>query len=528
MIIKCFFTLLALCLCLLVTPTRLPAQPGKVVKDVTDAVSEAANKLVSITPDGVQHLTGFFVNGAGSFVIQVGSITLNLVCNGKMPKTRWLTTEEYDRANDFFNNSLPPRETIIVTNLWGSNKRPYTIPNGLGLIYMNMGELYDNPFQQRRNDNEINGQVLVHELVHAWQIEHNPDLKTMKEGAINQWKYSILGDKSVYQYTCGKSWNEYNFEQQGRIAEYGYEVLSTSFTPGISGCEIPLLVQHIRNGKSFSQNKPAAPAPFFSNGYQPEGNRCIDVKSMDIKFMLYNEQLSQVLAIAANGKTYSGALTGNRLLPLRLLNGEPVAAKNGFDQFVFTAGNRLMVVTATGQVWAHTLVQNDELTAASARSFTVQPATLLTGDKILYMHTPGNRNSMERIREEPFRFICNSGNMVYGITPEGVVHVFEIENNRLTRKPFTGDRVAANANDHFVFAQDEYLYVVTHSGEVWRHRIRNNLVEPAEKCTGAGVAGNREDQFLFSIPAYSQNRLMVVRSDCGVWLQNTPAKMNIR
>jgi hypothetical protein len=170
--------------------------------------------------DAIIGLAGVVANGVSSFFIQVGTATYTLFAEGEEPRHKLLTEEEYKWANDkIFNGTLPSRGTIIVTNLIGIGGRQYTIPNGFGQTYMNMGSGgYKDPMNFAR-PNEIPGQLLIHELTHAWQIEYNTGLKAMGEGISNQWKYSVEGDKTTYQYTCGKEWKDYNFEQQGMIVE---------------------------------------------------------------------------------------------------------------------------------------------------------------------------------------------------------------------------------------------------------------------------------------------------------------------
>jgi hypothetical protein len=197
--------------------------------------------------DAIIGLAGVVANGASSFVIQVGTATYNLFSEGEEPRHKLLTPEEYKWANDkMFNGTLPSRGSIIVTNLVGIGGRQYTIPNGLGQIYMNMGSGgYQNPTTYvRPNSSEVPGQLLIHELTHAWQIEYNTGLKAMSEGISNQWKSTVADNKDVYKYVCGKKWDEYNFEQQASIVEKCYAKIYMR-VPDKDNCELEYVKRNI-------------------------------------------------------------------------------------------------------------------------------------------------------------------------------------------------------------------------------------------------------------------------------------------
>lgn len=172
-----------------------------------------------------------------------------MIVEGKLPRYRTPTQAEYDWANtQIFNGTLPSRNSIIITNLIGAQSRQFTTPSGFGQVFMNMGAGYDNPVQFKRT-NEIEGQIFIHEMTHTWQIEHNPQLKSFTQAVANQWKYTVEGDKSVYQYTCGKQWNDYNYEQQASIVEYAFRKRSAN--PSVSSCEQQYVEANIRNGVLF-------------------------------------------------------------------------------------------------------------------------------------------------------------------------------------------------------------------------------------------------------------------------------------
>lgn len=167
--------------------------------------------------DAVEGLAGVFINGVGGLLIQTGMVVYDVIAYGNLPAYRFLTDEEYKWANDkIYNGTLPPKGSIVVTNMMSVNYRQFTIPNGFGAIYMNMGDGFGSPnlFTYARNG-ELPGQVFIHELGHAWQIEQHKGTKVAEEGLSN-----IAKGEGAYEYSCGQNWDNYNFEQQASIIEH--------------------------------------------------------------------------------------------------------------------------------------------------------------------------------------------------------------------------------------------------------------------------------------------------------------------
>jgi hypothetical protein len=511
-------------------------QPAGIIKtksligDITNLFEDALDGLVAVTPAGVQSFAGLFMNNTGGLVMMFGISLLGIITYGNLPQARLLTDEEYKIADDFFSGSLPAKNNIIVTNLMGVNRRPFTIPGPGNKVYLNLGDLYDNPLNKTRKMNEINGQTFIHEMAHAWQIEHNPDLKNLKEGAVNQWRYTVLDDKTVYSYSCGSRWEQYNFEQQASIAEDCF-VLTTALKAG--DCERELVEKNIRNGNPFPppsfgrQNDKYNYRAEFSAGYQPSGNNCIPINELNARFAFFLK--NRIYVITGEGETKYYEFINGRLGSAKSPEGPPVAAKEGIDQFVLPYANNILVVTSTGDVWAHPVDEKKEGDMyRRLGEGTISDATMLEGDKVLYSSVPG-RDAMEGVTKRPFRYLTISGNIIYGVTETGVVHKFEINGNNIRHYSVTGPKVAANPQDRFVFALSNYIYVTTKSGDVFRHPVIGNKIYDPEKCSGAKVAANGAiDRFLVPIPSNNANSVMVIRGDCGVWLQHAPGEMIIK
>ena len=140
--------------------------------------------------------------------VAAGAITDALI------KHRQLTSEEYRFAVTVFGDTLPPRERIYVTNLSHGGGHKYTWPNVDGSVLLNLGDAFDNPMRHaegKKPSYPTNGQVLIHELVHAWQIH----TKSFVPGILCKAAFST----GSYTPTVGKAWSDLGLEQQAAVID---------------------------------------------------------------------------------------------------------------------------------------------------------------------------------------------------------------------------------------------------------------------------------------------------------------------
>jgi hypothetical protein len=130
-------------------------------------------------------------------------------------RTRELTPEEYRWADEqVFRGTLPARDHLVLTDTLGPGDRPFTIPRFDGAITPNMGPTaFDNPLQQ--------GRTFIHELVHAWQIQHTPmELSLLAEALVNRVCEVTEGIDAVYTPgEAGPPFSNFNLEQQAKIVD---------------------------------------------------------------------------------------------------------------------------------------------------------------------------------------------------------------------------------------------------------------------------------------------------------------------
>jgi hypothetical protein len=213
--------------------------------DIVDFFSD----LAEVVWEGGKTLAGVVVDAAGAIIVQAyGGIQL-LITDGTYPKYREITDGEYAWANSkIFNNTLPAKNRIIITNLRGVGNREFVWPAGAlvgGKILMNLGVVgYNDPMTMHLDKGKQRGQVFMHELTHVWQIHTRSDIAF----AVNAIKDQCVEDQqSLYTFTCGSIWGNYKIEQQAKAVENCYVARESSRVV----CEEPYIVANIRNGVAF-------------------------------------------------------------------------------------------------------------------------------------------------------------------------------------------------------------------------------------------------------------------------------------
>jgi hypothetical protein len=146
-----------------------------------------------------------------------------------VPKVRTLTPDEIGLAKSVFQNTLN-YSMVRVTDTLGLGGRPWTT-NSPPLYMLNVGPNYPN-----MTANDDRKRLLIHELTHVWQAQHLVPI-TMNS-AVHQALSAINngGDVSAaYSYTVGKSWGQYNIEQQASIVAHWFTPANICFENGPCG-----------------------------------------------------------------------------------------------------------------------------------------------------------------------------------------------------------------------------------------------------------------------------------------------------
>ncbi|MFI7696973.1 hypothetical protein ACIBQ6_48450 [Nonomuraea sp. NPDC049655] len=159
--------------------------------------------------------------------VAVGAMTNALI------KQRPLWAEEAKFANgEVFGGTLPA-DRITLTHLAGLGGRPFTMPGVDGRIYVNIGgDAFDaGPLKYKNKAYPVEGGLLIHELVHAWQISHSAFLPgTVCQGIVVQANNQV--GESVYQYPApGGAWSSFGIEQQAAIVDQWFAGTPTAAVP---------------------------------------------------------------------------------------------------------------------------------------------------------------------------------------------------------------------------------------------------------------------------------------------------------
>lgn len=133
--------------------------------------------------------------------------------------------EEVEFANRVFQGTLPV-DRIVLTNMLGIGGRPFTIPSVGDTILVNLGEGFDDPIHYTGKGDpdkprkQAAGQLFIHELVHAWQIDAAFFLPGLMCEAILNQSTTLGGDMDVYRYgPPGREFGRFNLEQQASIVD---------------------------------------------------------------------------------------------------------------------------------------------------------------------------------------------------------------------------------------------------------------------------------------------------------------------
>lgn len=140
-----------------------------------------------------------------------------------MIKHRQMTSEEYRFASTVFGDTLPPRERFYITNLSHGGGHKYTWPNVDGSILLNLDDAFDQPMDYASSGYTTKGQVFIHELVHAWQIQ----TKSFIPGMLCK---TVLETGSYHYSLAGQAWSDFGLEQQAAIVDQWFGAYADGWT----------------------------------------------------------------------------------------------------------------------------------------------------------------------------------------------------------------------------------------------------------------------------------------------------------
>ena len=161
-------------------------------------------------------VAGLGVGSAAILGIIIGNV-VGAVASAAIT-SREMNSSEIEMASKVFQSSLNYGK-VKFCNLLAKDGRAFTAPGPDGFTYCCFGAHYANDMSQATamSAYPVAGEMMIHELTHAWQIQHNGfPAGYLCSAIINQTELSF-GD-NVYLYgPPGPPWNTFNVEQQGQI-----------------------------------------------------------------------------------------------------------------------------------------------------------------------------------------------------------------------------------------------------------------------------------------------------------------------
>lgn len=159
-------------------------------------------------------------------------------------KIRWMSDTEYKIVSDVFDDTIPYKIRILITNAAGEDGRPFTVPTSviptvlgmsLGAFTLNIADFLGsaaggyisslinlayliNAGDEYDSLTSTSQDTLVHETTHVWQGKNSTFALSYVFNSI----YSQCMLANAYAYTAGQAWGSYNVEQQASIVEDWY------------------------------------------------------------------------------------------------------------------------------------------------------------------------------------------------------------------------------------------------------------------------------------------------------------------
>jgi hypothetical protein len=154
-----------------------------------------------------------------AFVLGVaaGALTVALI------KMRRMRPEEEEFSRQVFGEHSLDFGRIRITNLVGIGGVAFTLPTVDDHILINIGvsdAMFDAPINTTIKGYGTPGQLLIHELTHAWQIQHGTFVPGWLCTGIDE---QVLIGKSAYNYgPAGADWDSMHNEAQAHIVDEWY------------------------------------------------------------------------------------------------------------------------------------------------------------------------------------------------------------------------------------------------------------------------------------------------------------------
>jgi hypothetical protein len=228
---------------------------------VAIVVAGKAAELLDVEQLVLPGMVGVIFAAGAAFVFgpvaMFPAFVVGAVTSAALIKQRALNSDERTFADRVFLGRID-FNPVLLTNLTGFGGRPFTAPGPGGTILVNMGEGFDNPMTYTGAGDErvgirAPGQLLIHELTHAWQIQNESFTPEYYCRALGTAIGTTGGDMSAYNYgPAGATWSSYGTEQQASIVDEWF-----------AGNLFPMGVRPVQNQIRFEPMSDDPPNPYF-------------------------------------------------------------------------------------------------------------------------------------------------------------------------------------------------------------------------------------------------------------------------
>lgn len=191
-------------------------------------VAGEAAELLDLEQLVLPGMVGVLMAGGAAFVFGPGALfpafVVGAATTAALVDQRKLKAHERDFANVVFRGKAP-LDRVQLTNLVGLGGRPFTAPGPGGAILVNLGKGFEDPVNytgKGGDETGVNapGQLLIHELTHAWQIGNESFTPEYYCRAVATSAGTAGGDMSAYRYgPATDGWRTFGTEQQGSIVD---------------------------------------------------------------------------------------------------------------------------------------------------------------------------------------------------------------------------------------------------------------------------------------------------------------------
>ncbi|MDZ4828281.1 MAG: hypothetical protein SGJ13_17720 [Actinomycetota bacterium] len=176
-------------------------------------------------------------------------------------ESRELHEDEYNWANErVFARTLPPREDIRLTDTIGAESRAFAFPRWDKKITLNMGpaafldprKYQEGSWNTRMKRKIVYGEVFVHELVHAWQIDHTPFDLALLADALSSKLCELTGGDPYDYGDPGRAFSSYNLEQQAQLVSdwFGSWTTALDSAPALADPRFRYVERNIRQSQT--------------------------------------------------------------------------------------------------------------------------------------------------------------------------------------------------------------------------------------------------------------------------------------